>query len=286
MLKELKRYWWVFAIVVLLWGGYFTFIIINPVKLDSDGQFGDAFGALNTLFSGLAFVGLIIAIFLQREDLKIQSEAFKKQTEEVKLQNDVLDLQRQELADTRGVLEQQREQFQAQSDIMSRQAFENTFFQLLNLHHEIVNAMSSSGIHDKGRAYFYYLYNNELRSTFSRANTKLNNHSVLAIIEQGYDWFYSSHQTRVGHYFRNLYNIVKFVKNSDVSNKRLYTNIIRAQLSSSELGLLFYNCLYKENIKFKVLIEEFALLKNLPEDILFNPPDHKVLYEKSAYGSS
>lgn len=36
------------------------------------GTFGDQFGAVNALFSGLAFTGLIYTIILQRRDLEIQ----------------------------------------------------------------------------------------------------------------------------------------------------------------------------------------------------------------------
>lgn len=36
------------------------------------GQFGDMFGAVNTLFSGLAFASLIYALRLQRRDLNLQ----------------------------------------------------------------------------------------------------------------------------------------------------------------------------------------------------------------------
>lgn len=36
------------------------------------GIFGDMFGAINTLFSGLAFAGVIYAIFLQSEELALQ----------------------------------------------------------------------------------------------------------------------------------------------------------------------------------------------------------------------
>jgi hypothetical protein len=36
------------------------------------GAFGDMFGAVNTLFSGLAFVGVIYAIFLQSQELELQ----------------------------------------------------------------------------------------------------------------------------------------------------------------------------------------------------------------------
>lgn len=36
------------------------------------GQFGDLFGAVNSLFSGLALAGIVFTIFLQRQELKLQ----------------------------------------------------------------------------------------------------------------------------------------------------------------------------------------------------------------------
>jgi hypothetical protein len=36
------------------------------------GQFGDMFGAVNALFSGLAFAGIIYTIYLQRNELQLQ----------------------------------------------------------------------------------------------------------------------------------------------------------------------------------------------------------------------
>ncbi len=84
-----------------------------------------------------------------------------------------------------------------------------------------------------------------------------------------------------------LYNIIKFVKNSNVPDKHFYTNIVRAQLSSQELLLLFYNALSDlGNEKFKPLIEEFALLKTLPKKELFQSETHPKLYANSAYGNS
>lgn len=40
-------------------------------------SFGDMFGAVNTLFSGLAFAGVIYAIFLQGKELELQREELK-----------------------------------------------------------------------------------------------------------------------------------------------------------------------------------------------------------------
>ncbi len=72
------------------------------------GQFGDVFGAANTLFSGLAFAGLIYAILLQREDLALQ------RTE--------LELTRQELQRTAKAQEQSEVALRAQADASSQSA--------------------------------------------------------------------------------------------------------------------------------------------------------------------
>ena len=105
-------------------------------------------------------------------------------------------------------------------------------------------------------------------------------------IQTAYDSFFIRYQAVLGHYFRNLYNVLKYVKNSDMENKRVYTNLVRAQLSSDELVLLFYDCLsaYGKN-KFKPIVEEFALLNNLDERLVFDQ-SHLSLYSQSAYSSA
>ena len=86
------------------------------------GEFGDMFGVVNALFSGLAFLGVIIAILLQKKELT---------------------LQREELEQTRGELAGQREQLALQSTTLRKQSFDNTFFQMLNLHHSIVDGIDA-----------------------------------------------------------------------------------------------------------------------------------------------
>ncbi len=44
----------------------------------SRGTFGDMFGAVNALFSGLAFLGLIVAILLQYQELKEQRREIRE----------------------------------------------------------------------------------------------------------------------------------------------------------------------------------------------------------------
>jgi Putative phage abortive infection protein len=107
--------------------------------------------------------------------------------------------------------------------------------------------------------------------------------SELEKIEAAYQSFYVSHQSEVGHYFRNLYHIVRFVDEAAVEQKSSYIKILRAQLSSQELLLLFYNGLSTlGRERFKPLIEKYALLEQLPKRQLFEPT-HERLYAATAF---
>ncbi|MDO9053237.1 MAG: hypothetical protein Q7U37_04820 [Gallionella sp.] len=56
--------------VIALWAGAGVLLYSLPER----GTFGDMFGAVNALFSGLAFVGVVYAILLQRGELQLQRE--------------------------------------------------------------------------------------------------------------------------------------------------------------------------------------------------------------------
>ena len=112
--------------------------------------------------------------------------------------------------------------------------------------------------------------------------------------------FYKNHQGELGHYFRNLYHLFKYVNNCDVlkdtsdifkdkdneqttKNKRRYTSMARAQLSQYELALLFYNGISDYGCEdFKPLIEKYGLLENFNTEDL---PDqeHQEFYETAAF---
>lgn len=65
------------VIVVLIWL-FFGWIYLMDVPLSQAGKFGDKFGAVNALFSGLAFTALFYTILLQRRQIKEQGEALRK----------------------------------------------------------------------------------------------------------------------------------------------------------------------------------------------------------------
>lgn len=254
--------------VVLLVLGYGAFIIyvswpITLGNVDKAGVFGDSFGVLTALFSGLAFAGIIFTILLQREELK---------------------LQRKELTLT-------REELTRQHSTMKRQIFENTFFQMLRLHNDIVNAIDLKRITPgkveltSGRDCFVVFYN-RIRSNYKDEKISNKSRPVEEIIETAYAKFWEQSQSDLGHYFRYLYTIFKFIKASEIDNKRLYTNIVRAQLSDHELLVLFYNCLYKFGVeKFKPLAEEFAIFDNMPSQLLIEF-GHRDFYLPEAFGNN
>jgi hypothetical protein len=103
------------------------------------------------------------------------------------------------------------------------------------------------------------------------------------LLLSAYDDFFKLHQSDVGHYFRSLYNMVKFVHRSDLPEKRMYTNLVRAQLSSYEQVILLYNCMSPlGSEKFKPLIEEYGLFKNLPIGLLIDEQD-KMFFAATAF---
>ena len=67
--------------VILLTGSYAVYNLSSEHCWEVKGQFGDTFGALNALFSGLAFAGLIYTILLQRKELELTRQELKKATE-------------------------------------------------------------------------------------------------------------------------------------------------------------------------------------------------------------
>ena len=248
-------------IVVLLWAGSGAALYF----LKERGTFGDMFGAVNALFSGLAFAALIYTINLQRTELR---------------------LQRLELSLTRGELEGQKLQLSAQNDLMRADSFEGSFFRVLTVLGDLTNSIDirrSDNNNVQGRDCFSLFYR-----YFTGRYNALKDHPTIKSeedkIDHAFQQFYKSYQGDVGHYFRTLYNLIKLVDQSSIANKRFYTNLVRAQLSNQELLLLFYNCLSPlGSEKFKPLVERYALLKSIPVELLVSK-QHISHFLPSAYG--
>ena len=132
-----------------------------------------------------------------------------------------------------------------------------------------------------GRECFKEFYNN-FSQVYSREAKNTNNQDF---IDSVYVKFYGQHQSDLPHYFRNLYSIISFVQGTVISNKKFYVYLVRAQLSTHEQLILFYHGLSRYGKdKFKPLVVEFQLLKEMPENLL-KESVHEQYYPPEAYGN-
>lgn len=230
------------------------------------GTFGDFVGGtLNPSLAFLSFLALLQTIKIQNKELKASREE--------------LELTRDELARS---ADAQKEQ----SDSIKIQNFENTFFNMINLHNEIIRNINFNSElkfeHDKLDIHPNYKklilslrYSNELdnkngKQAIQAICEKIDifyNGNYNRIFSRAYDLCHENLQIYVGHYFGNIFQILKFISiNKDFNDeeKRKYSDLFRAQFSSVELKLLFYHCTGEiGSKKFKNYIEEFKFFEHL-----------------------
>jgi hypothetical protein len=195
---------------------------------------------------------------------------------------------------TRMEISGQKQEMIEQNKTLRQQKFENTFFQLLSLFGTIANSLdlrkssSSSDIISQGRDCFKVFYDN-LRDGIKWLKGGVGGvlkpeNVTLQETLKAYSTFYDLNKSDLSHYFRTLYHIIRFVDSSEIENKKQYAAIIRAQLSSYEQILLFYNCLHENGSeKFKPLIEKYSVFKNIDYSLIFNKA-HYDEYHKLAFG--
>jgi hypothetical protein len=242
---------------ILLWIGLLIFLfgiiiflyrenMISDLQLNSDkiAQFGDFIGGVvGSLWSLAGIILFYVALTEQRKDIKINSDALNAQVSALNQQIKEFELQREELSETREV-------FKEQSETLKVQRFKNTFFQLLSLHHELVDKLNF-------KRHKEYL---EKRAVLSKAFedlqvkiTRINSiHDLSGISLFGYKpdppetieiaearlyeaykkFYFEDYRQILSHYFRNIYHIFKFVYLSDLiikERKQFYATIIQGK---------------------------------------------------------
>lgn len=253
-----------FAVIalVLFVVAYIVVFHDAPISTSAEGwgQFGDYFGGtLGAVLALFALIALLITLRVQAYEIHLSV---------------------QELGESAKALAQQ-------VDTLKRQTFENTFFQLLKIHGEIVSSIDlrtggkvTAAGRDCLRAYF-----KRLRASLEKVS-RGDLLDVRAGVRVTYQDIFDAYESDLGHYFRHLYRIFKFIDESGIEDKRSYAGIVRAQLSADELGLLFFNGISEHGEKFRVLMERFAVLENLrPKRIPLWEELHG-LYDKSAFGDA
>lgn len=211
----------------------------DPLSSSNKGTFGDSTAVINTLFSSLAFGGVVLTLYWQLIDSKKQR------------------------------IESHRLQFENVFFNMT-----NTFEQIVSgLIVEGSPAFSVGKVYAeasrqatptyKGRDVFKYLYNRTVAS--EQGKTKINMHEAIEM--GGIQSYELSLNGELDHYYRYFYRILKFIDDSKLINddvKYRYAGILRAHISYYEMILIYYNGLSKYGReKLKPLLEKYSMLDNI-----------------------
>jgi hypothetical protein len=242
---------WKLAIALLVIQATYFLILIRSVNgnLTNSGTFGDSFGALNTTFTGLAFLGVLHSLALQRKQIRESQEENKRlQTLQVKRE------------------------------------FEQTFFQLLALFETTIERLTFA---NKSFRRQFADYSDDVYAhihTYDKDAYAKERPLKDTAVESGYLNFYHHNESVLGQYFRTLYHVFRYVDKSQLTTeeKKYYADLCRAHLSTDELHLLYFNgfCAYGKN--FKTLIERYGILKHISQDVR-ERPGFSARYNPAAY---
>lgn len=199
---------------------------------------------------------------------------------------------------------EQRKQFREQFRQSNRERFEITFFNMLSMF-QGVRANVEKYLLDKHNVQSLEKYYADFKSYYEdRRNTT----SVITIekilaenditevelekAEEGLGKLYSDyaacHGGSIGYFFRYIHNMINFVidqwgqsQDGEADVKR-YLNLIQAQMSDEELGLIFYDAISVHGLNrnydkmFKANLDRYGFLDNISRDALLSPNDHKI----------
>ena len=164
-----------------------------------------------------------------------------------------------------------------QEEKIDLQLFESSFFMLLNQQRDILKSMKGEYPRGNGSQkeqlegidYIARLrldlsirlldLNYELETIESNDANRLK-----VLVNEIYKDFFQTHASQLGHYFRHLYHLVKFVENSGVRDKKRYMDLIQSQMSTDEMYLAAINGISNYGRKKMLpLMNKYSLLENL-----------------------
>jgi hypothetical protein len=303
----------VIGVILFFWKNL-SLNISQQIDSNKFSQFGDFVGGI--IGSLWAFAGVIlfyVALNEQREDIRTNREVLKIQVNALEQQIKEFELQREELELTREV-------FVDQSQTFKLQQFESTFFNSMTLLNNIIANISYTVNNtptykrpgdepafpqpDRSKTYlgrdcFDFFYH-DLKKEYIKliADYSLKNLRQIYVPDSDFNipkeikeelaltaWnnFFNHTRSDLSHYFRTIYNIVKFINDKKPENPKYYTNLLRSQFSTYEHLLLFYNCISEYgDKKFKPLIIEYSMLDNLSTSELLDI-EHRELYPEKTY---
>ena len=242
-------------LILVLWVSSGSLLYSDPNR----GTFGDMFGAINALFSGLAFAGLIFTILLQRD----------------------------ELVEQRRELRHARRQLRNQTRTLTLERHERIFFNLLGLQHalharvRLPDQLNASGGEDS-----FSLLWKELNRTYNTLLKMQSGASPAETRARACELFFTQYDPVVRHYFSALHELLEYVAHIDAPDDMRLARLARAHLSTDELLLLSYFALStRAPFALKSLIEKFSMLASVEPSMLLDPFDQQT-YAPQAFSAT
>lgn len=211
---------WLFvaAIAVLcLWGGSWG-MVNHFIEGEGVGLFGDSFGAVNALFTGLALAGLVYTIIQQEHEIKLTQSLIKSQEIALKIQNDAF----------------------------HQQGFENTFFKILEiLDSSLKDVEWGEGGGAKGIEAF--------KLAFEELSEKIENEGITKDVAAEC----IADMNGVTKYKRVLIMLLEFIKENRKNDWFRYVQIVRENMTPKEMTCVYWLSLdVKRDAKLFFLLKD------------------------------
>lgn len=170
---------------------------------------------------------------------------------------------------------------EVQEEIQKYQQFESTFFSLLSEQRDIKQKMEGTIVKGPGRPkrLFANEYWTELRKDLAMRLLDLlyepdeisieRTNSLKIKVNYIYMEFFQGHVSQLGHYFRHLYHLLKYIDDSSISlaKKKSCADIVQAQMSTDELYICAVNGISNYGRgKMLPLMDKYSFLENLMID--------------------
>ncbi|MBR5374134.1 MAG: hypothetical protein IK131_05620 [Paludibacteraceae bacterium] len=296
--KDWKKWLIIFAIVItVIW---FSAGIICNIWGDNWNAFKDIFNAINALFSGLAAAGMVVTLWMQKDELTQQRAATNEGTEAQLQQTETLkNLVEETRANTNaliqqgGVIERLQKEMEEQKIILAESLkqtgisrLEDIIYKTIDQHNNVINNLS--GIIDDRRferseflEQWVEIYINDAVDVCDKPYIHGDEDGILILDMNCLDFAMSKCINVILPIFKYI-DETGILKDNEAGkefdNKYRYFSWIMGTISYSELYLLrrYYwnNALYPD---FKRICEKYALLEGI------RLHENKSYYNDSSY---
>ncbi len=225
-------------------------VLMYNFQTDKTGQIGDTIGGiLNPALTFLSFIAVVMALFLQQRELSLALNEYRRSA---------------------GALEDQRSE-------LIEQRSNAIFLMMIEVHRHNVDGTQVGGRDNPyvGRKAFGILKTLYSQKYEYFMREPPGDPTSIDIIRRAHNEFRRDQDVVVRHYINTLRHIVKYVE-ATFKNPDPYMDILRSQLSKSEIFCITYDCLARNEL---YLLEKFSTDIRAAHDggDFFLRPEHLAL---------